>query len=128
MFSAERKCIPQVFTSLPPDSRTRIQLDFSNSFLSETVTKPFLPRLFLSCLENARHKSPWNLPTVLFPNFSILGRATLLIAITPVYKDRSHEDGICPWQYVLNATRSAHRVRENQIANVIHVTRKLPPA
>jgi hypothetical protein len=39
-----------------------------------------------------------------------------------------HEDGVCPGEQVAETTSRTHAVREDQVTQVIRMTRETPPA
>lgn len=77
---------------------------------------------------DAGQDNPADLLAILLPSLSILQRAALLISPAAMNEQNGHEDGVGPWQEVLEAAGSAHRVRQDQITKVVDVSGISPPA
>jgi len=77
---------------------------------------------------NAGNNHPFDPLAIFLPALPILHRTALLISPAAVNQQRSHENRVRPGEQIGKTTSRTHRVREDKIAKVVHVSCVAPPA
>jgi hypothetical protein len=77
---------------------------------------------------NTWENDPPNPLAIFLPALAILLRTPFFIPPTAMNQQNCHENGISPRQQMRESTRSTHGIGQDEIAEVIHVSREAPPS